>query len=113
MRLRVKMLLSVLCIASLLSIGTIAYHFLEHWTWIQSLYFSVITITTIGYGDMHPTTDISRLFTIFYALGGVSITLVVLGVTAKAYLDREEKRLEVLIKNLSGEKPAEQKQQKK
>ena len=33
--------------------ATVFYHFQEHWGWIDALYFSVITISTVGYGDFH------------------------------------------------------------
>jgi voltage-gated potassium channel len=59
----------------ILSLGTMVYHFLEGWSWIDSLYFSVVTLTTIGYGDFSPQTDIGKLFTIFYILVGLGMIL--------------------------------------
>lgn len=53
--------------------GTVFYHFAENWSWIDSLYFSVITLTTIGYGDMHPTTAFTKAFTVFYVFIGIGI----------------------------------------
>ena len=61
--------------AFILGIGTIIYHVLEGWSWIDSLYFSVITLTTIGYGDFSPQTDAGKLFTIFYILLGLGMIL--------------------------------------
>jgi voltage-gated potassium channel len=58
---------------SLIAVGTVAYHFLEGWSFIDSLYFSVVTLATVGFGDLHPTTDISRLFTVGYIMAGVGI----------------------------------------
>ncbi|HVO86221.1 MAG TPA: potassium channel family protein [Candidatus Binatia bacterium] len=55
-----------------MAIGTITFHELEPWTWIQAVYFSVVTLTTVGYGDLHPTTDVARLIDVFYILIGVS-----------------------------------------
>ncbi len=55
--------------------GTVMYHFLEGWNWIDSLYFSVITLSTIGYGDFSPATEAGKLFTIFYILLGVGVIL--------------------------------------
>lgn len=49
-------------------IGTISFYYLENWSLIDSFYFSVTTLTTVGYGDFVPTTEISRLFTAFYIL---------------------------------------------
>jgi len=58
-----------------LLIGTVVYHFIEGWTWIDSMYFSVITLSTIGYGDFSPASDIGKLFTIVYIIVGVGIIL--------------------------------------
>lgn len=59
----------------ILGIGTVVYHNLEGWNWIDSLYFSVITLTTIGYGDYSPQTEEGKLFTIFYILVGLGLIL--------------------------------------
>lgn len=59
----------------ILGVGTVAYHFIEGWSWIDALYFSVITLTTIGYGDLSPQTDVGKLFTIFYILLGLGMIL--------------------------------------
>ena len=58
-----------------LIIGSVVYHFLEGWTWVDSLYFSVITLSTIGYGDFSPATDAGKVFTIMYIIIGVGIIL--------------------------------------
>jgi len=58
-----------------LGIGTVMFHLLEGWTWIDSAYFSVITLTTVGYGDYSPQTDGGKLFAIFYIFMGIGIIL--------------------------------------
>jgi hypothetical protein len=55
-----------------ITVGTVVFHTIENWTWIQALYFSVVTLATIGYGDLHPTTDLSRLITVIYILFAVA-----------------------------------------
>lgn len=59
----------------ILGIGSVVYHYLEGWEWIDCLYFSVITLTTIGYGDFSPQTVPGKLFTIFYILIGLGMIL--------------------------------------
>ena len=59
----------------ILLIGTYAYHWLEGWSYLDSLYFCVISLATIGYGDLAPTTPEARLFTIFYVINGIAILL--------------------------------------
>ncbi|KYG80197.1 ion channel [Roseivirga ehrenbergii] len=60
---------------TVLVIGTVTYHYLEQWTWLDSLYFSIITLTTVGYGDFSPQTDWGKIFTIIYIVIGVGLIL--------------------------------------
>jgi hypothetical protein len=53
--------------------GTIFYHGVEGWGWLDSLYFSVVTLATVGYGDLAPHTDIGKIFTMAYLLIGIGI----------------------------------------
>lgn len=53
--------------------GTIFYHLIEKWSILNSYYFCVVTLTTVGYGDYTPTTPAGKLFTTFYILVGISI----------------------------------------
>ncbi len=80
-------------IALWLAIGTIMFHILEGWTWIQALYFSVVTLSTIGYGDLHPTTDISRLADVLYIIFGVVTVLAAFTIIGSAKLERRTKKI--------------------
>lgn len=57
----------------LLLSGTLYYSFAEEWSLLDSLYFSVMTMTTIGYGDLTPTTYLSKIFTIIYAFISIGV----------------------------------------
>jgi voltage-gated potassium channel len=52
--------------------GLIFYRHIEGWSWLDAFYFSVITLSTIGYGDLSPTTPASKLFTVLYAILGLT-----------------------------------------
>jgi len=56
-------------------IGALLYSWLEGWSYLDSVYFVVVSLATIGYGDLTPTTPITKLLTIFFALNGVVILL--------------------------------------
>ncbi len=58
---------------SVIAIGSVVYMVLEHWGPIDAVYFCVVTLATVGYGDLHPTTDAGKIFTIFYILSGLGI----------------------------------------
>ena len=58
-----------------IGLGTVIYHFVEGWSWLHSLYFSVITLTIIGYGDFSPQTDLGKIFTLLYIVIGVALIL--------------------------------------
>ncbi len=60
-------------LCGILLVGMVFYHTEEGWSWLDSLYLSVITLSTVGYGDLSPTTAVSKLFTIVYIFLGISI----------------------------------------
>lgn len=60
-----------LFVAFVLAAGTLFYRSVEGWGWLDALYFSVITLTTVGYGDLAPATAAGKAFTIVYVLVGI------------------------------------------
>ena len=66
--------------------GTIFYWRFEDWTIIQALYFSVVTLTTVGFGDLHPTSAGTQIFTIIYILTGLGVLVALLSSVAEHYL---------------------------
>ena len=65
---------AILGVASVvIGTGTVFYRVVEDLRWLDSLYFSVITLTTIGYGDFSPSTNAGKVFTMAYVLVGVGV----------------------------------------
>jgi len=81
----------LITIVFLLLVGSIFYNQVEGWSYVDSFYFSTITLTTIGYGDLVPTTTLSKIFTSFYALIGVGAMLFLLSVMSKKYIFERER----------------------
>ncbi len=89
---KIKISIFISTIAWWLALWTFMYHFLEKWSLITSFYFSAITLTTVWYGDLHPTTEISRLFTAFYVLDWTTIVVAALGVVGTYFLEKKIKK---------------------
>ena len=71
---------------ALILTGTLFYWRFEDWTVIQALYFSVVTLTTVGYGDLHATSAGTQIFTIFYILTGLGVFVALLASVAQQYI---------------------------
>ena len=81
-----------LAATSLLTMGTVVYHVLEDWSWVDSFYFSAIAVTTVGFGDITPSTDGSKLFTVAYVVAGISIIGTFLDARMKRHGARRQSR---------------------
>lgn len=68
----------------LLITGVLFYTLVEHWTIVDSLYFCVTTLTTVGFGNPAPTTDVGKLFTVFFVISGVGMFLAVINGIGRA-----------------------------
>lgn len=73
--------------------GTIFYRTVEDWGWIDSLYFTVITLTTVGYGDLSPSRPGSKLFTVAIVLLGIGLLVTLIERVARyAVADHEARK---------------------
>ena len=71
-----------------LVIGTLFYHYAEGLSLVNAVYFTAMTLTTVGYGDFAPQTDAGKLFTSVFALFGVGIFLGLAGAIFQVTLGR-------------------------
>ena len=71
--------------------GATFYYYAEKWRYIDALYFTAATMTTVGYGDLTPKTDVAKAFTIIFVFAGVAIALYGLSILASHFVEvREE-----------------------
>ena len=104
-------------------LGSYAYTHLEGWSLLDSIYFVVITLTTIGYGDLVPMTNLGKIFTIFFSFFGIAFAFYLFSMMGnklfrehlsnKVSQIKEETKEQVEIKEKIKEKTKEQKQIKK
>jgi len=77
-----------------LAVGTVFYHIVEGWRWLDSFYFSVITLATVGYGDFAPKTDLGKIFTVIYLFTGIGILLGFVNPIGEYIVDRRFQKME-------------------
>ncbi|WP_460218092.1 potassium channel family protein [Psychroserpens sp. MEBiC05023] len=70
---RVKIYTAIFLLVLILIIGVFGFKIMSDYSWIDSLYMTVITITTVGFGEVQPLDDNAKIFTIFLILASVVI----------------------------------------
>ncbi len=76
-------------IISMIAIGTVGFRYFEGLNWWDSLYFTTATVTTVGYGDIVPSTSAGRHFTTIFMLISVGTVLYALSMLAQAFIQNE------------------------
>lgn len=83
----IKIMRGVMMLAMVLLIGTIGYMVIEEWQLLDALYMTVITITTVGYGEIRQVSEPGRIFTIFIIFAGMGILGYTFGMVAQAMVE--------------------------
>jgi len=79
----------VLALLVLVLIGIAGFHFIEGWPWFDGFYMVITTISTIGYGEVHPLSHVGRVFNTFIIIAGVGLVLLFFGAATQALLEFE------------------------
>jgi voltage-gated potassium channel len=72
--------------------GTIFYSLQEGWSLVDALYFSATTLTTVGLGDLAPTTTTGKLFTVVYIFSGLGLIAGFITTIGTETLSRRDRR---------------------
>ncbi|MBI1728139.1 MAG: potassium channel family protein, partial [Candidatus Rokubacteria bacterium] len=110
-RLRARLVLPLAVVATVVVGGTLGYSWL--WsdvggTWLDALFMTVTTITTVGYGEVKPLNSAARIFTMFIAIVGVGSLFYTFGVVMEYLVavrladPTGRRKMEKLIEALSG-----------
>ncbi len=86
---RRRLLYALFAVAVAIAIGTLGFHFIEGLSLLDSLYVSAQTVTTVGYGDITPSSTRGRVFAIVFMLGGVGVVLYALTTSVQAIVQSE------------------------
>ncbi|HPD80385.1 MAG TPA: NAD-binding protein [Spirochaetales bacterium] len=71
MNLQLRLFLSLSLIFFLIVLGVVGYSILEHWSLLESLYMTIITLTTVGFTEVRPLSESGRIFTIIFIILGI------------------------------------------
>ncbi|HEY9785690.1 MAG TPA: NAD-binding protein [Candidatus Obscuribacterales bacterium] len=89
-----RLLRDVLSIAILLLLGTVGFMICEHWRFLDAFFMTVITLTTVGYGEVRPLTDAGKIYAVALILTGAGVVLYVLSDMVELFVTFNfEKRL--------------------
>ncbi len=89
MTIKQRIIRPIIIIIGVISFGTIGYSIIERWNLFDSLYMTIITLTTVGYGEVHTLSKAGKFFTIILILSGVGSMLYALGSGAKTLIEGE------------------------
>jgi voltage-gated potassium channel len=97
-----------LAIAALFVLGTVGFHVIEGWPWFDAFYMVLITVTTVGYSEVHPLSQAGRYFNVAILFLGVGLLFLAIGAMAQVLLEFEllnlfgRRRMEREIERLHG-----------
>ena len=83
--------LKIITVALLLltAVGTVGFRCIEHWSWFDSFYMVVITLSTIGYQEVHQLSHAGRVFNVGLIIAGVALVFLMIGALTQALLEFE------------------------
>ena len=105
---RSKIIIALILIAAVILIGTVGYRFISDYSWLDALYMTVITVTTVGFMEVRPLDDESKIFTVLLIASSVVILGYALTVITEYIISRnslqllKKKKVKNKIKNLNG-----------
>jgi voltage-gated potassium channel len=86
---RTRFYVAVALIGIVSVIGATGFHFIENWPWFDGVYMTLITMTTVGYGEIHELTPTGRIFNTFLILASVMAGGLLIGTFTQAMLEFE------------------------
>jgi len=108
MNTRQRLLLALILLTTVVLGGTLGFHLLEGWSWFDGFYMTLTTMTTIGYGEVHPLSHAGRIFNSFMIVAAVLAGAFVIATFSQTLLEFEfgkvldRRRMERELAKLSG-----------
>ncbi len=90
--LRLRFKIFILIFMGIMLFGTVGFMFVEGLSPVDAFYFSLVTVTTVGYGDIHPATQPGKLLAVGLIICGVGTFLGVVANATEMLLNRRERQ---------------------
>jgi hypothetical protein len=87
---KIRLKLSLTVFTTLLLLGILGFMFIEKLSLVDAIYFSIVTMATVGYGDIHPQSAIGKILALLLIVGGVGTFLGVVASITDAFVNRRE-----------------------
>ena len=100
---KTKIYVAILLLITVLVIGVLGFKFISDYTWIDAIYMTVITVTTVGFGEVQPLDEFSKIFTVFLILTSVVIVGYAISIITEYILSKnniEELKLKRMQKKI-------------
>ncbi len=78
-----NLVISIIC---LVFVSAVFYHYMEGWSWVDSTYATILTITTVGHSTLMPTTTATKIYTSAIAFVGIAMVLTLFGIVSSHYV---------------------------
>ena len=101
-----KVITLVLSLVLIVTVGTLFFHFVEGWNWLDSYFFTVITLSTVGYGSLVPVTALGKIGTTVFIFLGLGIFAVAVQQFGLYAMRKREEHTEWLVGRLDTKKDA-------
>ena len=103
---RLRILTLVATVLGIIALGTVYFHLVEGWSWLDSYFFTVVTLSTVGYGNHIPITVAGKIGTTVFILLGLGIFAVAVQQFGLFAMRKREEHTEWLIAKLDLDKEA-------
>jgi voltage-gated potassium channel len=88
-RLTRRFLFILLAIAATLTLGTLGFTLIDHYPPFDAFYMTLTTMTTVGYGEIHPLSRAGRMFNSFLIFFGVTTIFIAIGAMTQTIIELE------------------------
>ena len=88
-----KLKITLIILLTIFIIGTVGFHFIEGWSFVDSFYFTITTLSTVGYGDFTPETTAGKFFAVFIIIFGVGMMFYSLVLMAETFIEARLRNL--------------------